>query len=323
MMKISAIIPVFNGKKYVREAVESVINQKLKPIELIIIDDGSTDGSTDTLTNIESSFPIRIIKQKNTGQSAARNRGISISEGDFIALLDQDDYWYPNHLEVLAKPFHDNDQIGWAYSNVDEWDHKGRLLKKNFLDFVGADHPKKDIAKMISEDMYILPSASLIRKKAIIDIGMFDERFSGYEDDDLFIRLFLAGWDNAYIKTSLVKWRIHGESCGQSQRMTNSRRLFTNKIIEIFQDLELRRFSTSEIIGKRFFEQFIIFYKHFMLHKDYEKCKSFVSEIKYFYSLMHPTLRKNWKFKIFFLKYPKLMHVLYKIRDCVKNLKST
>lgn len=317
-MKISAIIPVYNGKKYLQEAIESVINQSMKPMELLIIDDGSTDGSVDDLHEIKTSFPIRIVKQKNAGQSQARNHGISLSKGDFIALLDQDDYWYPNHLERLAKEFEDNDVMGWSYSNVDEWDHKGRRLKKGLLDYIKADHPKIDVARMIGEDLHILPSATLIRKKAILDIGMFDERFSGYEDDDLFLRLFLAGWDNTYIKTPLTKWRIHSNSSGHSLRMHHSRRLFAEKMIDLFQDIEMNRFSTKEIIGHRFLGLYINLYINSMLRKEYENCHFFLSEIKYYLSLLNRSVQKKWGKKVFFLKHPRLTRFLYKISRILK-----
>lgn len=320
-MKISAIIPVYNGKKYLREAVDSIIKQSLKPIELILIDDGSTDGSIDNLHDIVYPFPVRIQKQKNRGQSAARNYGISISQGDFIALLDQDDYWYPHHLEKLAQEFEGNDLLGWSYSNVDEWDHKGRRLKQGLLDYIVADHPKIDIVRMLGEDLHILPSASLIRKKAIMDVGMFDESFSGYEDDDLFLRLFLAGWNNTYIKTSLSKWRVHESSSGHTLKMHESRRLFAKKVIEQFQDLELNRFSVPDIIGNRFFELYIKSYKRAMLQKNYEKCHFYLPEIKHYHLMRSPTSQSKWKKKLFLLQFPRLLHFFYKIPRISKFLK--
>lgn len=317
-MKISAIIPVYNGKKYLNEAIDSVIKQSLQPIELILIDDGSTDGSVDNLHAIACPFPLRIQKQKNAGQSAARNHGISISQGDFIALLDQDDCWYPNHLEMLAKEFAGNDLLGWSYSNVDEWDQKGRRLKQGLLNYIVADHPKIDVVRMIGEDLHILPSASLIRKKAIMDIGMFDERFSGYEDDDLFLRLFLAGWNNTYIKTPLSKWRVHASSSGHTLKMHESRRLFAQKVMELFQDLELNRFSASDIIGNRFFELYIQYYKRAMLQKDYKKCSFFLPEINHYNLLKNPLSQKKWKKKLFLMQFPRLLYFLYKISRTLK-----
>jgi glycosyltransferase involved in cell wall biosynthesis len=317
-MKVTAIIPVYNGKKYLREAIDSVINQTLKPIELIIIDDGSSDGSIDILKNITSPFNISVITQKNAGQAAARNRGITAAQGDFIALLDQDDAWYPNHLEVLAKEFDGNELLGWSYSNVDECDQRGRLLKKGLLNYIIADHPKIDVERMLSEDLHILPSATLIRKKALFEIGLFDERFSGYEDDDLFVRLFLAGWDNTYIKKSLSKWRVHANSSGHTLRMHESRRLFAQKMLTLFQDMEMNRFSPSEVIGKRFFDLYLKSYKLAMLQGDYKKCHFFLPELKHYLSMLNKPIQKKWQKKVFFFKYPRITHAIYKLA-CEKN----
>ncbi len=187
-------------------------------------------------------------------------------------------------------------------------------MKKGLLDYIVADHPKIDVVRMISEDMHILPSASLIRKKALQEVGLFDERFSGYEDDDLFLRLFLAGWDNAYIKTPLSKWRVHAGSSGHTLRMHESRRLFASKILETFLDLELNRFSPSDIIGQRFFDLYIKAYKNALFIKDYDKCHFFLPEIKHYLSMMHIAFQKKWKTKIFFMQYPKLTHALCKLK---------
>ena len=118
-MRISVVIPVYNGKKYLLAAVNSVIKQTLQPIELIIVDDGSTDGFEHEIKDVKTDFPLRILKKENGGQSSARNHGIKEAKGDFIALLDQDDIWCSQHLEKLAEPFHNNPDLGWVYSNVD------------------------------------------------------------------------------------------------------------------------------------------------------------------------------------------------------------
>ena len=102
---VTAIIPVYNGKIYLKESVNSVLNQTLLPKQLIIVDDGSTDGSLDVLNGIKSPIPIAKVYQQNSGQSSARNKGVSLTKTEFIAFLDQDDYWFPNHIEVLMKPF--------------------------------------------------------------------------------------------------------------------------------------------------------------------------------------------------------------------------
>lgn len=97
----SVILPVYNGERYIDDAVESALKQRERDWELIIINDGSTDGTGRALEKYKSLPRIKIIAQKNLGVSAARNRGIAASSGDYIAFLDADDVWSEDHLEVM------------------------------------------------------------------------------------------------------------------------------------------------------------------------------------------------------------------------------
>src|SRR5882724_4095714 len=116
-MRISAVIPLYNGEKYIEQALHSVLSQTLAPADIIVVDDGSTDGGAAIVEKMAALHPIRLLCKENGGQSSARNLGIAHSGGDLIALLDQDDLWYPNHLEELVKPFLEprSKQLGWVY----------------------------------------------------------------------------------------------------------------------------------------------------------------------------------------------------------------
>ena len=98
----SVVIPLFNKARYIRRAVDSVLNQTLKNLELIVVDDGSTDNSFERLTGITDSR-LRVHRQQNTGVGAARSFGMSLAGARWIALLDADDMWLPNHLRELEK----------------------------------------------------------------------------------------------------------------------------------------------------------------------------------------------------------------------------
>lgn len=236
--RISAIIPVFNGKKYLREAVESVIAQTLPPIELVLVDDGSTDGSMDVLDGLDAPFPIVRLRQENAGQSAARNHGAQVAKGDFLALCDQDDIWFPRHLEGLVKPFFRKDgaRVGWVYSNWSETDENGGTVRAGWLDGAPLQHPKRDLSHILGAGVIIQPGATLIRKKAFDSVGGFDPMLSGYEDDDLFTRLFYAGWENRFTPESLSTWRIYWSSSQFKERTRKSRRYYAEKLMSTFPD---------------------------------------------------------------------------------------
>jgi glycosyltransferase involved in cell wall biosynthesis len=111
---------------------------------------------------------LTLLHKPNGGQSSARNLGVRQSKSDLIAFLDQDDLWYDNHLEELVKPFlvPTEPVLGWVYSDLDEIDQNGFLICRSFLSTIPVVQPKRHIFDCIRQNMYILPSASLICRKA-------------------------------------------------------------------------------------------------------------------------------------------------------------
>ena len=256
--RISAIIPLYNGAAYIKEALQSVLDQERPADEIIVVDDGSTDNGAgaDIVRKMAESFPITLLTKHNGGQASSRNYGIAHCSGNLIALLDQDDAWYPHHLRELERPFleHNLRPLGWAYSNLDEMRADGIMLNHSVLDLVpNLEHPKKSLFRCISNDLFILPGASIISRAAFDAVGGFDEQFIGYEDDDLFLRLFMAGYRNGYINEPLTKWRMHGASTSFTEKMAVSRARYFSKLIKTFPDeAETMRFYTRDHIAPRF-----------------------------------------------------------------------
>jgi glycosyltransferase involved in cell wall biosynthesis len=114
--QVSAIVPVFNGERYLDEALRSALDQTLPPSEVIVVDDGSTDRSGE----IAESFgdPVRCIRQENLGVARARNRGLSVATGEFIAFLDHDDLWPPTKLEVQVAALRANPDVGIVTGHI-------------------------------------------------------------------------------------------------------------------------------------------------------------------------------------------------------------
>ena len=104
-MKISVVIPLYNKRDTVFRALDSVFNQKFQPLEVIVVNDGSTDGSDLVVAELRNPL-IRMISQRNEGVSAARNRGIHAANGDWIAFLDADDEWLPNFLRTIKSLYY-------------------------------------------------------------------------------------------------------------------------------------------------------------------------------------------------------------------------
>jgi len=257
-LDIVAIIALYNGARYIEQTLRSVLRQSLPPSEIIVVNDGSTDDGAGVaiVERMALTHPITLLHKPNGGQSSARNLGVQRSTSVLIAFLDQDDIWYENHLAELAKPFAKPSEppLGWAYSNLDEIDENGFLICRSFLSTIGVEHPKRHIFDCIRQDMFILPSAALISREAFETIGGFDERLCGYEDDDLFLRMFRAGYHNTYLKRALSQWRIYTGSTSYSYRMALSRNIYTRKLLQMFpNDIQRVRYYIRDLIAPRFF----------------------------------------------------------------------
>jgi glycosyltransferase involved in cell wall biosynthesis len=106
---VSVVVPVFNGERYLEEALRSAVSQTLPPLEVIVVDDGSADASIEIAEGIGD--PVRCIRQENTGVAGARNRGLSAVRGEFIAFLDHDDLWPPEKLELQVAALRRNPEV--------------------------------------------------------------------------------------------------------------------------------------------------------------------------------------------------------------------
>ena len=251
---IAAVIPLYNGARFIEESLGSVLAQTLPPDEIIVVDDGSTDEGPSIVERFASHHPITLLRKSNGGQSSARNYGVAHSKSELIALLDQDDAWYSHHLAELVKPFREKRAVplGWVYSDLDEIDEGGFMVCRSVLMRYrnGTEHPKRSLHNLLRHDLFILPSASLISRKAFEHVQGFDVRLSGYEDDDLFLRLFRAGYDNVFVEQPLSKWRIYPSSCSFSERMGQSRLIYVDKLLKQFADHHFAK----ALIATRFLE---------------------------------------------------------------------
>ena len=181
-MKISVIIPTFNRKKTLGRAIQSVSNQSLSPFEILIIDDGSNDGTKEW---VKKSFQdVKYIYQNNQGVSSARNKGIKYAYGDWIAFLDSDDEWLPNKLYEQVKAIGSNPEIKFFHTN-EIWIRNGVRVNqmKKHKKYGGYIFEKcLDICR-------VSPSSVLIKKEIFDDIGTFDESLRVCEDYDLWLRI--------------------------------------------------------------------------------------------------------------------------------------
>ena len=181
-MNISVVIPCFNRKNTLSRSIDSVINQTYKPFEIIVVDDGSTDGTRDFILN---SYPnIRYFFQPKKGVSSARNKGIRESSSNWIAFLDSDDEWLPQKLEKQKNQLEKHSGIFISHTN-EIWIRNGVRVNqmKKHQKCGGYIFDKcLDICRMS-------PSSVLIHIRVLEDIGLFDEKLQVCEDYDLWLRI--------------------------------------------------------------------------------------------------------------------------------------
>ncbi|MBR8208219.1 glycosyltransferase family 2 protein [Burkholderia cenocepacia] len=256
---VAVVIPYYNGSKWIERALASVETQTIPATEVIVVNDGSRDEERVELGKLEGRYSFRIIDKENGGQGSARNAGVQASGADYICFLDQDDFYLPDHIEVLVNAIPEKDlRFGFLYGDAVEADGDGNVLRSSMIKEHNPIHPKRAIIEMLRDDMFVLPSASLICRKAFLAVDGFDPRLTGYEDDDLFMRLFRKGYTNYFIDRPVYVWCIHEESTSYTVRMSRSRFLYFTKLTEMFpDDKEKARFYFRDCLVPRFGRAFI------------------------------------------------------------------
>lgn len=185
---VSVVIPLYNAQDVIRDTIESVFGQTYHDYEIVVIDDGSTDGSWDVLRAYADR--LRYIQQPNGGVAQARNRGIVASRGRYIALLDHDDLWDPEKLAKQVAVLDAQPEAGMVVTDVAHIDRTGRPMNQ----LGPAYQPQHEFARLFVQGFVPTPSATLIRKSVLEAIGGFDEQFNsaGMDDHELWTRIAAA-----------------------------------------------------------------------------------------------------------------------------------
>ncbi|MBO0349487.1 glycosyltransferase [Phormidium pseudopriestleyi FRX01] len=184
MPLISVIIPVFNSQKTINETIGSVLKQTLSNLEVIVINDGSTDEGLEKIATIKDPR-VQVFSYPNAGVAVSRNRGIERARGEYISFLDADDLWTPDKLEAQLKALQENPPAAVAYSWTDYIDEAGNFLYHGSHITVNGDVTAKLLFKNFIEN----GSNPLIRRHALVEVGEFDSSLPPAEDWDMWLRL--------------------------------------------------------------------------------------------------------------------------------------
>ena len=222
MPEVSVVIPSYNSEKYIAATLESVLNQTFKGIEVIVVDDGSTDGSHEIVRAYGS--PVRLVSQQNSGVSAARNRGISEAKGEFISFIDSDDYWFPEKLASQISLFREYPEVGAVYSSFLRWesDDHDCFPQPDSFHFEGApDEIDPEYSGWVYHlfllDCWMLTSTSIFRREVFEKCGNFDSSLPCGEDWDLWLRI-AREYPMIKLKTATTLYRQHKQQTTQVVR---------------------------------------------------------------------------------------------------------
>ena len=192
-MRFSVIIPLYNKESYVRKAIESVLTQTFKDFELIVVDDGSTDGGAKVVEGFNDTR-LNLIRQKNAGVSIARNNGAAASSAPFLCFLDADDWWDPTFLEEmdkLIKEFPDAGIYGTNYTIVNETKRKTRVAPIGLHEGFECGYINYCQAYSMNLGMPLTSSSICIPKNVFFTLGGFPEGITLGEDFILWIHIAL------------------------------------------------------------------------------------------------------------------------------------
>ncbi len=232
-MKITVVIPLYNKKITIINSIKSILNQSVLPNEIIVINDGSNDGSEKLVQNLNNNL-IRIVTQKNNGVSSARNKGIKLAQNDWIAFLDADDEWENNFLFEIKKRYIDNQELRAIASN---YFHKNKNVK-SINPIVKTEYIKNNIiTDYFSFAAYNSPpihsSAVCIKRSLLIEVKLFSEKIKSGEDLLLWAKI-----------ASLTSWGYINKPLTIFNRDTSTKRIPENpdlvslELIQLFNNEE-------------------------------------------------------------------------------------
>lgn len=227
---VSIIIPTYNSARYLPEALESAFNQTYGNIEIIVVNDGSTDDTRQIMDRFASR--VTYIEQDNGGPARARNAGISRARGEYVAFLDADDLWMPHKLEEQMEIFRLYPGTRAVYCQVIRFDEASR---KEFPPWPARVYSGSVFEKLLLENFISMPS--LVAEASVLrEIGGFDERLNTAEDQNLYMRIAYK-YEIRGISKALVRRREHQDSLSERSNVQFGTLDNLDRIVQMFPDV--------------------------------------------------------------------------------------
>jgi glycosyltransferase involved in cell wall biosynthesis len=252
---VSAVIPSYNRVAFISDAIESALGQTHQNLEIIVVDDGSTDETDRVMERYASNLKVRYFKHPtNRGIPGARNTGIRHARGDYIAFLDSDDIWLPEKVELQLQVFSQDvtQEIGVVWSDIYVIDRSGstRACRVNV--------PRELDVRQLFRRNFIIAGTAMIRRSCLDRVGLLDEELRGGSDDyDFWLRL-APHFKFRYVPARLARVRLHGGNYSSVERQIRENFVITDKAVAANPELATLRSAKLArlhyVLGLHYFE---------------------------------------------------------------------
>jgi glycosyltransferase involved in cell wall biosynthesis len=252
LSRFTVVIPAFNAARTIGSAIRSVLQQTEQDFEIVVVDDGSTDDTSECARSFATDPRVRVIARPNGGPSAARNAGLASARGFYVSMLDADDLWLPEYLEVMGGALDANRDAAFAYT--DAWvldDETARIRRAPAMFY---QRPPKTVPDaraffLLLLDRNFVYTSVTVRRSVIDEVGGYDEDLSTGEDWDLWLRIVGRGMRPLRPPGVLAIHRNHPSS------LANDTRKMTRNICEVYRrfaedpaaDVEVRTLARRQL----------------------------------------------------------------------------
>lgn len=261
---ISVVIPAYNAKDKIRATLDSILAQTLKPKEVVIVDDGSSDGTFEFLQNLP--YELSLHQQKNAGPSAARNNGVSIATSQWIAFCDADDLWLPNKLEQQMAAHQLAPEADISFTNL------SYRTKGEDGSTASDKADKAGLTAMLGllGNEVLFPSTMMVRKSAFDQVNGFDSRYKWAEDIDFILRL-LKHSNGFFLGEVLAVHQVFEDSLSRSVDSEKGNLCLIRAWESYLESAEFNHPSTVRLVKKRLAE----YYFDMAYHNKYSRRTSY------------------------------------------------
>ncbi len=213
---VSVVIPAYNAEGYLAATIESVLAQTYRPLEVLVVDDGSSDGTVALARSFGD--PVRVIEQENKGPAGARNTGFAEARGDIIALLDADDLWMPERLAACVDLLQSDPTLGFVTTDAYLIEEDTPTERRYYGDYQRYPFPARGAQlDEIAKRNFVFVSVVFDRRLFDLVGARLDERLWGTEDYDLWTRFLLAGAEAGLVPEPLAWYRVRADSVSRAR----------------------------------------------------------------------------------------------------------